>query len=284
MALRQRMFKRVLKLIISVAFYAGDRLWETLRLLAGKEPRSTYVIVYYHSIPPEERSQFARQMEVLARLTRPIKLGAPIQWKPGTRYSSVTFDDVFANVVEHAVPELQKWNLPATFFITSGRMGQKADWWPKGTPEQGEVLVSGEQLRLLPDDIVTIGSHSVSHLRFTFLAEARVRQELVESREALEHTLERKITFFSFPYGAFDETVVDLCRQAGYDRVYTTVPVLASFHDEFVTGRIGVDPSDWSCEFHLKILGAYRWLPYAFSLKRKVLLVLKRPVKAQQPE
>jgi peptidoglycan/xylan/chitin deacetylase (PgdA/CDA1 family) len=268
--------KRLLKLSISVLFLAGDRLWEAARLLVGREARSTYVVVYYHSISAAEKWRFARQMEMLARLTKPVRLGEPLQCEPGARYSSVTFDDVFANVLEHAIPELQQRHIPAVLFVTTGKMGQKAEWWPAGTCEREEYLLSGVHLSQLPEDIVTIGSHSVSHPKFPSLPEASARQELLESRDALERTLGRKITFFSFPYGAFNESTIELCRQTGYGRVFTTIPVLAVAQGEFVTGRIGVDPADWSCEFRLKLLGAYRWLPYAFSLKRKVLSVLNR--------
>jgi hypothetical protein len=41
--------------------------------------------------------------------------------------------------------------------------------------------------------------------------------------------------------------------------------------DEFVTGRIDVQPTDWQIEFRLKVLGAYRWLPHAFAVKRALL-------------
>jgi len=215
-------------------------------------------------------------MEVLARLTTPVKLGEPLPMSSGFRYSSVTFDDVFANVLEHALPELQKWHIPSVFFVTTGRLGQKADWWPVGTAEKEETLVSEEQLRRLPEESVTIGSHSVSHPKFTCLTKASAWKELLDSREALSRALQRDISFFSFPYGAYTDASIDLCRLAGYGRVFTTIPVLASTSQEFVTGRVGVNPSDWPCEFRLKLLGSYRWLPYAFWLKKQLLSSLNR--------
>jgi hypothetical protein len=57
------------------------------------------------------------------------------------------------------------------------------------------------------------------------------------------------------------------------------LPVLAFLEPkEFVTGRVGVSPTDWPMEFRLKLAGAYRWLPYAFAWKRRILsLVHARP-------
>jgi peptidoglycan/xylan/chitin deacetylase (PgdA/CDA1 family) len=270
------MSTRVLKFIISAGLWMVDRLRAVVRCLLGRQAISTYVILYYHSVAADQRARFSRQMKILVRMTTPVQLGVPFQPNPGARYSSVTFDDVFANVLEYALPEMQALRIPATFFVATGRLGQKADWWPEGKAERHERLVSEAELRRLPEPMVTIGSHGVSHAVFPSLTEASARRELVESREMLERSLQRKIESFSFPYGAFNEKSIDLCREAGYTRVYTTVPVLASAQERFVTGRICADPSDWAGEFRLKLLGAYRWLPYAFWLKRRMRSALQR--------
>ncbi len=40
-------------------------------------------------------------------------------------------------------------------------------------------------------------------------------------------------------------------------------------------GRVRVDPTDWPLEFHLKLMGAYRWLPMAIALKRRLLATVR---------
>ena len=102
------------------------------------------------------------------------------------------------------------------------------------------------------------------------LSAAQARVELHASRQKLGTIFGRDITLFSFPYGATSERLVDLCREAGYQRVFTISPSLALVDpQEFVSGRVVVDPTDWPLEFHLKLLGAYRWLPRVFAWKRK---------------
>jgi hypothetical protein len=83
--------------------------------------------------------------------------------------------------------------------------------------------------------------------------------------------LNQRITLFSFPYGEFNERLIQLCREAGYERVFTILPKPA-FADpqEFVTGRIAVNPTDWKLEFRLKILGAYQWFPAVSAWKQKL--------------
>ncbi|HEV2395325.1 MAG TPA: hypothetical protein VGS27_00100, partial [Candidatus Sulfotelmatobacter sp.] len=69
----------------------------------------------------------------------------------------------------------------------------------------------------------------------------------------------------------FNQRLLDICRATGYRRVFTILPRLAfSSPQEFATGRVAVDPTDWPLEFRLKLLGAYQWLPYGISAKRKL--------------
>jgi peptidoglycan/xylan/chitin deacetylase (PgdA/CDA1 family) len=104
----------------------------------------------------------------------------------------------------------------------------------------------------------------------------KLAQEVEGSRAKLAKMLGREIKLLSFPYGAFNDDVVDACRKAGYERVFSVLPYFAfSEPQEFLTGRMGVCPTDWPIEFRLKVLGAYRWLPFMFDLKRKVLSRLR---------
>jgi len=260
------MFKRILKLLISTTYFAFAFARNLLLRLAGKFPEALCVVLYYHSVPQKSRERFARQMEVLLRWTKPISADSRIALSPGTLYSAITFDDGFQSYLETALPELEKRKIPSTVFIVTGGLGQLTDW--EGYHEK---IMSLDQLLSLPSPLVTIGSHTVTHPFLSGVPENAASRELAESRERLEEWLQRKINLFSFPYGDFNEELVGNCRAAGYERVFTTLPFPAfSDPDEFVTGRVCVEPSDWQIEFLLKIHGAYRWLPLAFSLKRKL--------------
>ncbi len=109
------------------------------------------------------------------------------------------------------------------------------------------------------------------HPKLCNVSEIEARRQIAESRTALEVVLHTPVTLFSFPYGAFDENLVRWCREARYERVFTTLPIPAlSDSKEFICGRVVVEPTDWPLDFFLKIQGAYSWLPLAFSLKRKL--------------
>ena len=83
--------------------------------------------------------------------------------------------------------------------------------------------------------------------------------------------LGREFDLFAFPYGGFNQDLIKICREAGYKRIFTTLPYPAELGPgEFVSGRVSVEPTDWPIEFSLKLDGAYRWLPIAFAAKRKL--------------
>jgi len=234
------------------------------------------VVLHYHGVAPEHRILFARQMDALIQRTIPIAADNQQPLRPGEHYAAVTFDDGFLTVAENAVPELVRTRVPATIFVVADLPGATPTWDMFGRDYIAqERLIPMEQLKFLPSDLITIGSHTLSHPWLPAIPVAQAKIELSESRDKLGNLLNRKIKLFSFPYGALSEQLIELCRDAGYERVFTILPTLAFTNpQEFVTGRVVVEPTDWRLEFRLKLLGAYRWLPWAFALKRRFLLWL----------
>jgi peptidoglycan/xylan/chitin deacetylase (PgdA/CDA1 family) len=271
------MLKRIIWLFGSLLVAAFDWLRAGIGRLFGQQQSSTCVVLAYHSVLPSERANFARQMDDLIRHAKPVRADLKKLPEDNARYAAVTFDDGLENIIENALPELNRKKIPATLFIVTDVLGTRPAWEYFGgdDPSQHRVM-SEQQLRGLPSDYLIIGSHSATHPVLPDTDDDHLGEELVGSRRKLEVMLNRQVSLFSFPYGYFNKRVVESCREAGYDRVFTALPVLAfTQSDEFVTGRVGVTPNDWPLEFRLKILGAYRWLPFAFSLKRKALAVLR---------
>jgi len=243
--------------------------------MTGRTIPGSAVILYYHGIRPEERRRFADQMDTLLKYARPVEADFSSSVPDGSRLVAVTFDDGFLSFLEIAVPELEKRKIPTTLFMIAGKLGCYPEW-PEYVPDPSfaEPLMTTDQLRLLPPELVTIGSHTLTHPMMTHLNESEARRELVESRDQLENILGRRVTLLSFPEGAFDQKLIDWCRESGYARVFTILPYPAfTKAGEYSVGRVRTDPGDWPLEFKLKLAGAYSWLPLAFDLKRKILSV-----------
>jgi peptidoglycan/xylan/chitin deacetylase (PgdA/CDA1 family) len=258
---------RLIKLIISTILFLGDRIRQLFRHVSGKIVPGECVTIYYHSVPPEQQQRFARQLDVLQRNTIVLSLGRPVNLLPGTHSVVITFDDAFENFAVCAVPELEKRSLPATVFVITDALDRSF-----GPAESFEKVMSAQQLKALPADLITVGSHTETHPMLPNICREAAYREIVGSKQKLEALLGRGIDLFSFPFGGFNSEAVALCKEAGYRQVFSTLPYLAFREsNEFLVGRVRVDPTDWPLEFYLKFAGAYRWLPLAFRLKRILL-------------
>jgi peptidoglycan/xylan/chitin deacetylase (PgdA/CDA1 family) len=106
-------------------------------------------------------AHFGEQMEYLRRhhvvlslheLTRRL-----VEGRLPRRAIALTFDDGYADNLSDVKPILERWELPATFFVTTGKLGEPRDYWwdelsrlflePGALPETLEVALDGESLR-----------------------------------------------------------------------------------------------------------------------------------------
>jgi peptidoglycan/xylan/chitin deacetylase (PgdA/CDA1 family) len=260
--------KRVVKFLISAGFFCVSWVRDAISEMLGKRP-ARCVVLYYHSVPESQRIRFEGQMDVLRKTAEPMAADRKSPLVPGKRHAAVTFDDAFRNILDTALPTMRARKIPATIFVVTGILGKT--WHDSSAESDGDRAVMSEaELKQIPSDLVTIGSHSLTHPRMPELTPSQAKAELGESRRSLERILQRPILLFSFPYGSFSDALIGWAKEAGYERIFTTIPRLAlSNPAEFVTPRVRVDPTDWELEFRLKLLGAYRWLPIAFAVKRR---------------
>jgi len=258
---------RVIKLGISVGCFALDSGGSALWRLLGREKSGTGVVLYYHAVPDRYRSEFESQMQLVSRLARPVALSDLNHLPAGTHSVAVTFDDALSSVVENAVPVLARLGIPATIFAVTESLGT-IPAWGKTYYAPDERVMTEEQLRGLPN-LISVGSHSLTHPDLATVSEETAAREIRGSREELERLLQRPITLFGFPYGSHDSTAVRICREAGYERVFTTLP--STIHGdatEFVIGRVAADPWDWALEFRMKMQGAYSWTRHVTAAKQ----------------
>jgi peptidoglycan/xylan/chitin deacetylase (PgdA/CDA1 family) len=144
------------------------------------------------------------------QLVQHLRTGAPLPDKPVL----ITLDDGYAGHFEHVLPLLQKYQVPATFFVFPGKVD--------GTVA-GRSTLTWEQLKTMAaDPLVTIGAHSVTHppdLRE--LSDQDLVYEVVESKRRLESELGIPIRYFSYPTGHYDERVAAAVADAGYMAAFT---------------------------------------------------------------
>jgi len=260
--------ERGVKAAISLLWYSGDELSRALMRLAGRRPGARFVVLYYHEVPEQARTRFARQMQALSRGTTVVRAAHTGPLPDEGSYVAITFDDAFRSVRTNAVPELLSRGLPATIFVPVDCLGKKPSWeMTKGVDDE---VMSCDELRSLPE-LIELGSHSLSHPHLTKIDVARLHEEVTASRHKLAKLLGSDVSLLAFPYGEYDDRVVGTCSQAGYQQVFGIDPWPADpAGRDFVRGRVPVDPTDGPLMFHMKTRGAYGWMIHASALKRKL--------------
>lgn len=265
----KRRIRRILKLALSMLWFVWMHVLKIFRFGGNKARPGTAVVLYYHSVPDAFASQFEAQMKALLANARPVAL-SDLNCLPESSHSvAVTFDDSLQSVAKIASPVLETLDIPATVFAVTNALGSRPDW-AESYYDEDECLMSAAQLKSLPARLC-VGSHSMTHPNLKKIGETAAREEILGSREKLESLLGKPVKWFCFPYGEHNEETLQICREAGYERVFTTEPVLFRGDEaQFAVGRVEADPWDWPIEFRLKVLGCYCWEQRARALKRKL--------------
>lgn len=171
---------------------------------------------------------------------------------------TVTFDDGFLDVFQHAFPLLQQQGIPGTVFIVTGCV----DKGKKGASRYfhpDRPFMNWEQIRTLHQAGWTIGSHTVSHPKLSALSAEEARRELGESKDTLEQKLGAKVKFLAYPFGT-PHTVSKrdqmLAVEVGYEAAFMNVsgPLLPTC-DFAALPRNKILSSDSLAVFHASLMG-----------------------------
>lgn len=270
------MLKRLIKLTGSIIYYIYFFIKNNLKSFIGKKPPGILVVLYYHTVAKDQRKQFAKQMDSLCKWTQIIKLDSIDFLSKNQHYTAVTFDDGYQSMLENAVPDLIERKIPATIFITSGSIGGKPLWiHSKSHPYRNEQILTSRQINNIDLNLITIGSHCVTHPDLTKLTINQIKNEFIESKYTLEEITKKEINFISFPHGRYNHSVVQIAKEIGYNKAFSIDPEsITRVNEKFLFGRINTEPTDWSIEFFLKIHGAYSWLTNIYKIKSNLLTFL----------
>jgi peptidoglycan/xylan/chitin deacetylase (PgdA/CDA1 family) len=205
-----------------------------------------------------------RQMQMRDRQSRDLHPGRPLV--------CVTLDDGYASACESALPILERYRIPATFFVTAAYVGSREpmpfDRW--GRLNCGRVGAESwraagwrELERAIRGGLITIGSHSFRHLEARDCGAGHLREEAERSRDTLRARLGADhARAYAYPYGSSrlgDVTAAyeDAVRAAGYDLAVTTDLGLARISDNpFRLPRIEAHQVDSAPVLRAKLRGA----------------------------
>jgi peptidoglycan/xylan/chitin deacetylase (PgdA/CDA1 family) len=268
--------RRHVRRLVAGSFHAADRL-----LRAG-QPRREARVLYYHRIADEphracvsprdfhDQMRYLRDQGHAVVSLREIALALERGDDPAPGTVAVTFDDGFADSYTAAFPTLSSLAIPATIFVVVGAIGSRLHVL-RDRPA-GVSALTWEQIRAMPRDLVTVGSHTVTHPNLTRLSPGALDDELGQSRDVIARETGVVPDLFCYPRGDFDDTVRRAVRRAGYRLACTTRPGgVSATTDPLALPRTFVAHDDRLEDFARKLDGAFDYLHHGVAFLRRHL-------------
>ena len=168
--------------------------------------------------------KFREQMQAIKDSKIPvISFSDMMAWKRGEKNIPeesivITMDDGWEGVYTYAYPVLREFGFPFTIYLY------------KKYVNIGGRSLSWDQIKEMMQHGCEVGSHSVSHDNLkkrpkNAKTDAEVQQwilsEFKDSRDFLEENLHIKCPSFAYPYGNFDDAIMQTGLQIGYESLVT---------------------------------------------------------------
>jgi peptidoglycan/xylan/chitin deacetylase (PgdA/CDA1 family) len=223
-------------------------------------------VLMYHSISPSRLpdphrvrvhpDRLDRHLRLLRRLgLRGVSLAelmAAHDRGASSGLVGLTFDDGYADFLEHAVPVLTRHGMTATLYVVAGLLGGQNQW------DDGPRLdlLDADGVRAVAAAGHEVGSHTLTHARLAGADPGTLTREVAGSRRVLEEVLQAEVPGFCYPWGDFDAAAADAARAAGYDHACVTGDYEPG--DRFTLPRCYVAPGDTALHLVAKIVRHHR--------------------------
>jgi len=131
---------------------------------------------------------------------------------------SLTFDDGLCSQFERAVPVLDRYGFPATFFLVANTDPIFTDGWAEVNGFEWHKIDWGKEdiglLKAIIDRGHEIGAHTITHKRQSIAANPEF--EAVESKRLIERWLGTQIPSFCYPFYDTTQLLKDPTIKAGF--------------------------------------------------------------------
>lgn len=186
----------------------ADAAWPILQ--RWRLPVTVFVPTAYPD-DPHRRFWWDRLHRAIAGTSRPALEGTPLGKLP---LDTPERRKVALQHVVNLVRTMSHWDALALVDQICLALGDHA-------PAPPSVL-GWEELRRLAREGVCLGAQTRTHPMLTQVSPAAAREEISGSLADLRQAADRVLPVLSYPFGALDDVVVELAREAGIELAFTT--------------------------------------------------------------
>ena len=164
----------------------------------------------------------------------------------------VTFDDGFEDNFLNAFPILKKYNFKATIYLVPNEKTNQ--WEVKNTSVLSNLLNNEQILQMQNSGLIEFGSHTLSHVNLSTINDEQLLNELKKSKEEVEKITNQECEAFAYPYGKFDDNIVNSVKRVGYKNATVVKRGLFKKDDDvFTIKRVSILGTESFFDFLLKI-------------------------------
>jgi len=221
-------------------------------------------IICWHDI--DNKNNFEKKIIYLKKKYNIISLNDFMQNRMNRHKINIaiTFDDAQKSWISNAIPILEKYNIPSTFFITSGYVDKNEIEGKEMLKHMdiywGPGLSSSDIKKISKNSNFTIGSHGLTHRDISTLSDDELKNEILKDKFFLENLANKKIEYYAFPLGHkknFNKKIFKYYKQA-----FSIIPGFnfKALPCELIH-RDSINPNESNIIYKAWLSGAYDWYP-----------------------
>jgi peptidoglycan/xylan/chitin deacetylase (PgdA/CDA1 family) len=163
----------------------------------------------------------------------------------------ITFDDGYEDNFTHAFPILQKYGFKATIFLVPHYEYNSWEAFEDGTFDK--LLNTDQIIQMQESGLIEFGSHTLNHKNLVTIPAKEVYKEIKGSKEEVEAIVGISCKAFAYPYGKYNEKIVKMVEEAGYENATIVKRGIFEQTDPFRIKRVGILGTESFLDFYLKI-------------------------------
>lgn len=172
------------------------------------------MILMYHNVSKKILTKYCVGLETFDRQMEYLQAYEVVylsDYNPNNlKHIALTFDDGYSDVVEYALPILEKWNYPFEMFVIGNYIGENNSYDFGREPETR--CADLEQLKKVANSMARLQWHSRSHPRLGSLPKDFLLRELEVPRYLTDMFPKPHFRWLAYPYGNHTNEVVDIAR------------------------------------------------------------------------
>lgn len=150
---------------------------------------------------------------------------------------------------ERLIDLMKKYKIKGTFNIIPNWFAKEDAVFPEG--ETYINVTEKKALEIYDDEYVEVANHGFNHIKMTSVPQILMMEDTVKCRQKLEDMYQRIITGFAYPYGWYNEELMNVLQGAGISYART---VFSTYEFDLPDNWLELNPTCHHADEHLEEL------------------------------